>query len=72
MQLLKLRAQRSGHAKGKDPDRWVFTVPAHIARLLPREQQYECRLTDEGVLFAPVTDVEQPAELPGWVQNGGN
>lgn len=67
-QLLRLRATRSGHRTGKDPDRWVFTVPAHIARLLPRDQLYECRLTDEGVLFAPTIDVEQPADLPGWVQ----
>lgn len=68
MQTLKLRAQRSGTAKNGQPDRWVFTVPARIARLLPRDQSYECKLTDEGVLFAPVTDVEEKPELPPWLQ----
>ena len=68
MALLKLRPQRSGKAKHGKPDRWVFTVPAHIARLLPPKQQYECRLTDEGVLFAPVIDVTEQPELPGWLE----
>lgn len=69
MALLKLRTARSSRAKDGEPDRFTFTVPARIARLLPRDQQYECRLTDEGVLFAPVIDVEQPPELPGWLSH---
>jgi len=67
--FLKLRAQRSGHAKGREPDRFVFTVPAHIARVLPRDQLYECQLRDEGVLFAPVSTLDVPEPVPpAWTR----
>lgn len=65
----KIRRFTNGQSKGgKEFTNYSLTVPASIASKLPDEMQFECALTDDGILFRPVTNVEEQVELPNWAQ----
>jgi hypothetical protein len=67
MAPVKIRRSLAGRNRQQVVARLV--VPAHIARLIPEEQQFEVELTEDGLLYRPVGGEEQqPVELPTWLQ----
>jgi hypothetical protein len=41
-------------------------IPPHVGRELPEDVDYECEITDDGVLFRPVPPSRQ--SRPRWMQ----
>jgi hypothetical protein len=48
---------------------YFLGVPWQIAEAVPGDILFEVELTDEGILFRPVTKVDAPLpeKLPAWV-----
>lgn len=49
---------------------YSLTIPAPIAEKLPEDMQFSCELTDEGLLFKPVSPDQETVVLPEWAANG--
>lgn len=43
----------------------TLRVPARIANAIHPDQQFECHVSEEGILYRPVNDPKKP--LPSWV-----
>lgn len=70
----KIRQYVNGRSKkGDEYTNYSLTVPNEIAEALPEDITFRARMTDEGLLYEPVTDQPRtPIELPDWAkqQNG--
>lgn len=65
----KVRKFQNGKRKDGTPFmNYSLTIPSHIAEALPSDKQFECVLTDDGILFRPVEGTGQEVELPSWAQ----
>lgn len=63
----KIRRFTNGQSQeGVKFTNYSLTVPASIAEKLAPEMQFECEMTDAGILFRPVT--AEVVELPAWAQ----
>lgn len=70
----KIRTFQNGrNARGEPFINYSLTIPTHIAEKLPGSLRYECKLTSEGILFAPVEGEEEttPKDLPAWAKKNG-
>jgi hypothetical protein len=68
----KVREYVNGRSK-QDPEvkykNYSLTVPAEIAESLPADMEFVPKMTDEGILYQPITLVESaPRELPEWAR----
>ena len=64
----KIRSFQNGTNKKGEPFlNHSLTIPSQIARALSVELEFTCELTEDGVLYRPVT---KPAteQLPSWAQ----
>src|SRR3982751_4327455 len=54
------------NSKGEPFVNYSLTIPSPIALRLPRSMQFACELTDEGILFRPMSPEEEALALPDW------
>lgn len=54
------------NSKGEPFVNYSLTIPSPIALRLPRSMQFACELTDEGILFRPMSPEEEALALPEW------
>jgi hypothetical protein len=69
----KIRSFSNGKNRKGDPFvNYSLTIPSHIAEKLPREMQFYCELTEDGLLFKPVPPDQEQVVLPPWAvsENG--
>ena len=69
----KIRSFSNGKNRQGHPFvNYSLTIPSHIAEKLPREMQFYCELTPEGLLFRPVPPDQEQVVLPSWAvaENG--
>ena len=67
----KIRSFSNGkNRRGQPFVNYSLTIPSHIAEKLPRDIQFYCELTGDGLLFRPVPPGEEQIELPPWAANG--
>ena len=69
----KIRSFSNGKNRKGDPFvNYSLTIPSHIAEKLPREMQFYCELTPDGLLFRPVPPDQEQVVLPPWAvtENG--
>jgi hypothetical protein len=67
----KIRRFQNGKNSRDEPFfNYSLTIPTEIAKQLPPDQQYECSVTDAGILFTPV-DSDSPLPLPAWATGNG-
>jgi hypothetical protein len=45
-----------------------ISVPREIAEALPEDLVYSCELTDDGILYRPVTQAIAITDLPEWAK----
>lgn len=45
-----------------------LTVPSEIGKQIPEDSKFSCRLTEEGILFTPYTDVSAQSR-PQWLKD---
>jgi hypothetical protein len=66
----KIRKFKNGQSQsGDDFVNFSLTVPSDIARQLPENLKFSCKLTKEGILFSPVEAGKE--ELPEWARRNG-
>lgn len=73
MKAYKIRKFQNGRNREGQPFiNYSLTIPSQIAEQLPESMQFECELTDEGILFRPSEPTEESVKLPEWAkaQNG--
>jgi hypothetical protein len=73
MKAYKIRRFQNGRSASGEPFmNYSITIPSVIAEKLPNDMRFECELTDEGLLFKPVTG--ENVELPAWAaeRNGSH
>jgi len=69
----KIRSFSNGKNRQGEPFvNYSLTIPSHIAEKLPREMQFYCELTEDGLLFRPVPPDQEAVVLPPWAitENG--
>lgn len=69
----KIRSFSNGkNRKGEPFVNYSLTIPSNIAEKLPREMQFYCELTPDGLLFRPVPPDQEQVVLPPWAvtENG--
>jgi hypothetical protein len=70
----KIRSYVNGKSKeGKQFKNYSLTVPNSIAEALPKDIKFVPTMTEEGLLYQPVTGSQEIVKLPKWAQgkNGG-
>lgn len=67
----KIRKFENGKRKSGEPFmNYSLTIPTAIARELPENMKFYCQLTEDGILFSPVTeDHEGSSDLPTWAKS---
>jgi hypothetical protein len=66
----KVRSYVNGSTKkGKEYRNYMITVPTDIAEALPDNLTFIPKMTDEGLLYAPVTQSNSAIELPAWARS---
>ena len=70
MRTYKIRKYMQGKSKGGGPySHYSLTVPTNIAEQLPENMQFQIELTDDGILFRPIGQARDIAELlPAWAR----
>lgn len=70
----KIRKFVNGRRKTGEPFlNYSLTIPVQIAEKLPESIRFTCELTDDGILFKPVTKVEEDTiPLPSWAKGNQN
>jgi hypothetical protein len=67
----KIRSFSNGkNRKGEPFVNYSLTIPSNIAEKLPKEMQFYCELTEDGLLFRPVPPESDQVVLPPWAVNG--
>lgn len=69
----KIRSFSNGKNRQGEPFvNYSLTIPSQIAEKLPREMQFYCELTPDGLLFKPVPPDQEQVVLPPWAvtENG--
>lgn len=69
----KIRSFSNGKNRQGEPFvNYSLTIPSQIAEKLPREMQFYCELTPDGLLFRPVPPDQEQVVLPPWAvtENG--
>lgn len=68
----KIRKFESGTSKtGSSYVNYSVTIPREVAEKLPKDVEYECELTEDGILFRPSAQ-KQESELPKWAKDTTN
>jgi hypothetical protein len=68
----KIRKFQNGRNKDGNPFiNYSLTIPTPIAEKLPADMQFECELTDEGILFRPRSEEDVNVNLPDWAKENG-
>lgn len=62
------RFQNGKNSRGESFWNYSITIPTDMAVKLPKDVQYVCELTAEGILFKPMEGGTAPTELPAWAQ----
>lgn len=66
----KIRRYTNGYsAGGKAFVNYSLTVPPVVAEQMPKDIEFECVITDDGILYRPMHDA--PPKVPDWAKNGG-
>jgi outer membrane biosynthesis protein TonB len=66
----KIRSFSNGKNRKGDPFvNYSLTIPSTIAEKLPKDMQFYCELTEDGLLFRPVPPDQEQVVLPPWAQS---
>jgi hypothetical protein len=73
MKTYKIRKFQNGRNSAGEPFiNFSLTIPTPIAEKLPKDMQFSCELTADGILFRPVEGSAEVVELPDWAKSEAN